>query len=97
MLPEEREIMEACYVKAPINILVATPTLAQEINLPADVVLIAGDDRFDAKKQEVEKLQAHEIMNAVGRAGRAGSRSYGAAILIPGKIVIIDNFTLDER
>lgn len=97
MLPEEREIMEACYAKAPINILVATPTLAQGINLPADVVLIAGDDRFDAKKQEVEKLQAHEIMNAVGRAGRAGSRSCGTAILIPGKIVTIDNYILDER
>ena len=97
MLPEEREFMEACYVQTPINILVATPTLAQGINLPADVVLIAGDDRFDAKTQEVEKLQAHEIMNAVGRAGRAGSRSYGTAIIIPGKIVTIDNNTLDER
>lgn len=82
LLPEERIISEHYFKsKDGINVLVATPTLAQGINLPADIVLIAGDKRFDGNS--MEQIKAHEILNAAGRAGRAGFRSHGTAILIP--------------
>lgn len=90
MLPEERIISEHYFKsKDGVNILVATPTLAQGINLPADIVLIAGDKRYDGNG--MEQIKAHEILNAAGRAGRAGFRSHGTAILIPSIIATYQN------
>lgn len=91
LLPEERIISEHYFKsKDGVNVLVATPTLAQGINLPADIVLIAGDKRFDGNS--MEQIKAHEILNAAGRAGRAGFRSHGTAILIPSIIATyLDN------
>lgn len=82
LLPEERIISEHYFrSRDGVNVLVATPTLAQGINLPADIVLIAGDKRYVGNSWE--QIKAHEILNAAGRAGRAGFRSHGTAILIP--------------
>lgn len=91
LLPEERIISEHYFKsKDGVNVLVATPTLAQGINLPADIVLIAGDKRFDGNS--MEQIKAHEILNVAGRAGRAGFRSHGTAILIPSIIATyLDN------
>lgn len=82
-----------------VNMIVATPTLAQGINLPADVVLISGDLRFNQEANVMETLQAHEILNAAGRAGRAGYKSYGVSILIPSKPISMDfeENSIDER
>src|SRR5690606_35767470 len=54
--------------------LVATPTVAQGINLPAEAVVIAGDDRWTGEMDEggMQPLAVHELLNAAGRAGRAG-------------------------
>ena len=101
MLSEERYIAEQLF-KANINILVATATLAQGVNLPADVVVIAGDERYDEEEDSPSMLDANEILNAAGRAGRAGFRSQGAAILIPSKVVSIvkqegDGYTIGDK
>lgn len=96
LLPLERKAMEDSFENGDVKIMAATPTLAQGINLPADVVVIAGDDRYDAQSNSMEALRAHEILNAVGRAGRAGLSAYGTAILVPGKVVSIDNDRIDE-
>lgn len=100
LLPEERNIMEDLYtIKDGVNMIVATPTLAQGINLPADVVLISGDIRFNQDANVVETLQAHEVLNAAGRAGRAGYKSYGVSILIPSRPISMDfeENRIDER
>lgn len=91
LLPLERKIMEDFFKRGKVGVMVATPTLAQGINLPADMVIIAGDDRYNPNGKNMESLQAHEILNAVGRAGRAGLSSYGSAILIPGEVVSIND------
>lgn len=70
-----------------VDSLVATSTLAQGINLPAELVIIAGDSRFDAELGNQELLEAHELLNAAGRAGRAGKNSKGMVLIVPGKIV----------
>jgi replicative superfamily II helicase len=59
------------------RLLVATSTLAQGMNLPSEVVIIAGDSRFNQDANRMERLEAHELLNAAGRAGRAGEVSQG--------------------
>ncbi len=95
LLPEERHVMEALFREGS-NIMIATPTLAQGVNLPVDVVLIAGEDRYDAETKGRDRMDAHEILNAAGRAGRAGFRSQGAAILVSNKVIGIQDKTLTK-
>jgi ATP-dependent RNA helicase DOB1 len=88
LLPIERQLNEARFKSNDgIHCIVATATLAQGINLPAEVVIIAGDDRFDEDTEARESLQAHEILNAAGRAGRAGSSAQGVVLIVPGDII----------
>lgn len=98
LLPLERTLIEN-YFKSPKGsiILVATATLAQGINLPAEIVIIAGDDRFDEDGENRQRVNPHELLNAAGRAGRAGLSSQGAVILIPGEIVTIKDSTISNR
>lgn len=93
LLNEERYAMEALF-RNMSDIMVATPTLAQGVNLPVDVVLIAGEDRYDADTNGRGQMDAHEILNAAGRAGRAGFRSQGAAIIVSNKVIGIEENTL---
>lgn len=91
LLPSERELVEGLFRRAGgIMALSATPTLAQGINLPADVVLIVGDERFDANANQSKQLDAHEILNAAGRAGRAGYVAQGIVIVLPQQALAMD-------
>ncbi|MGN6395023.1 MAG: DEAD/DEAH box helicase [Mucilaginibacter sp.] len=97
MLPVERHLSEA-YFRHPNGIfaVTATATLAQGINLPAEIVIIAGYDRFDEDTGYRETMQAHEILNAAGRAGRAGSAAQGVVIIVPGKIMVFEQKIVDS-
>lgn len=86
MLPEERRLVESMFRRPDgVGLLVATPTLAQGMNLPAEVVIIAGDKRFD--EGERGDLKAHEILNTAGRAGRAGHLANGMVLLVPDPVI----------
>ena len=92
LLSFERELHESLFKrKDGINVLIATSTLSQGMNLPGDVVIIGGDSRFDHDAKQMSQLEAHELLNAAGRAGRAGERSHGFVIVVPSKIVDFDN------
>jgi hypothetical protein len=82
MIALERRLVEAMFRRSngPYAI-VATPTLAQGMNLPAQLAILAGDKRHDAEGRA--PLEAHEILNAAGRAGRAGHLANGVVLLIP--------------
>jgi len=98
LLPEERDLMEQSYRQEHgVHLIAATPTLAQGVNLPADVVIIAGYDRYDVNTGGRETLEAHEILNAAGRAGRAGYNSYGAVILIPNHVLAMQDNTIGNE
>ncbi len=92
LLPVERQLHESLFKRPDgINVLVATSTLAQGMNLPSEVVIIGGDSRFDPSANRMEQLEAHELLNAAGRAGRAGEASYGFVLVIPSKVVHFNN------
>lgn len=98
LLPLERLLIENYFKYSHgSKVLVATATLAQGINLPAEIVIIAGDDRYDEEDERRLNVQPHELLNAAGRAGRAGLSSQGAVILIPGDIVTIKDSTISDR
>jgi len=76
-----------------VNVLVATSTLAQGMNLLSEVVIIAGDSRFDPNANRMARLEAHELLNAAGRAGRAGEVSQGFVLIVPSKVTDFDSST----
>jgi superfamily II DNA/RNA helicase len=88
MLRLERELSELMFKRANgAKVIVATPTLAQGLNLPAHLSILAGDRRADANQKGREDLEAHEILNAAARAGRAGHLANGIVLLIPEPII----------
>lgn len=88
LLPAERRLSESAFARDDgVQVLVATPTLAQGMNLPAEAVIIAGDGRFDVARQGNARMDAHELLNAAGRAGRAGHRAAGMVLVVPDGIV----------
>lgn len=89
LLPTERRLVETMFKRrdSGVNVLAATSTLAQGLNLPCDVVVVASSDRLDDNDAEEKTripLMPHEILNALGRAGRAGQAATGFSIVIPG-------------
>lgn len=91
LLPSERQLHESLFRRPDgVSVLVATSTLAQGMNLPSHVVIIAGDSKFDDKNQQLARMKAHDLLNAAGRAGRAGQSSYGLVLVIPSKVVDFD-------
>ncbi|NIK44284.1 DEAD/DEAH box helicase [Xanthomonas arboricola] len=91
LLPQERALHESLYRRPNgVDVVVATSTLAQGMNLPSQVVIISSDQRFDADSERMGTLEAHELLNAAGRAGRAGENSFGFVLVIPGKVMHFD-------
>ena len=88
MLRLERDLAERMFKRANgAKVIVATPTLAQGLNLPAHLAILAGDKRAGADRKGREDLEAHEILNAAARAGRAGHLANGIVLLIPEPII----------
>jgi hypothetical protein len=105
LLPLERRLMETVFrtgraLAGPrfgLEVMAATSTIAQGLNLPCDVVILAGTDRSaqdDPGGNPRKDLLPHEILNAMGRAGRAAYSATGLAIVIPAKPIRIDTSTL---
>ncbi|MGS1018093.1 DEAD/DEAH box helicase [Allosphingosinicella humi] len=87
MLRIERKLSEDLFRRANgAKVIVATPTLAQGLNLPAELAILAGDRRASDDGTR-EGLEAHELLNAAARAGRAGHLANGVVILIPEPII----------
>jgi hypothetical protein len=94
LMQQERHLHEGLFRRADgVNVLVATSTLAQGMNLPSEVVIIAGDSRFDPNANRMERLEAHELLNAAGRAGRAGEVSQGFVLIVPSKVMDFESST----
>lgn len=92
LLREERYLVESLFKRRnALSVLAATPTLGQGMNLPAELVIIAEDSQYNSKSGRRDILSPEDLLNAAGRAGRAGESATGIVLVIPGKVVGFDN------
>jgi len=85
LLEAEKSASESAFSKRLVPAMLATGTLAQGLNLPASVVLVAGTtvgDRRNDSPADIARASA-QILNALGRAGRAGVANHGLGLVIP--------------
>lgn len=79
-LPKIEQIfIEKWIRKGVINHVIATPTLAQGVNLPFDLSIVTYLDRYENGHNK--DLSQAEVQNMLGRAGRAGMVSDGLALI----------------
>jgi hypothetical protein len=94
MLEIEKTLSEVAFSSGLVNVMFATSTLAQGLNLPAEVVLLGGTELGDEYHTWDETTQARktaQFLNSVGRAGRAQFASQGLALIIPSGILKYDS------
>jgi len=78
---EQRHAIEQGFREGHIRCIVATPTLAAGINLPARRVIVRDVTRFDSN-QGITPISVMEVKQMCGRAGRPRFDPYGEAVLI---------------
>lgn len=78
---KQRRLVETEFRKGNIKCIVATPTLAAGVNIPARRVVIRDTKRFESNAGYTP-IPVMEIKQMCGRAGRPRYDPYGEAILI---------------
>jgi len=63
--------MDALLADGILKITIASPTLAQGLNLSASCLLFQAFGRYNQRTQKFELLPSDEVANVAGRAGRA--------------------------
>jgi helicase len=77
-----REIAEESFKSGIIKILIATPTLAAGVNLPARRVILSSILRYDADHGGHVPISVLEYKQLCGRAGRPKYDSFGESIIV---------------
>ncbi|MQL55922.1 ATP-dependent DNA helicase Hel308 [Acidianus ambivalens] len=78
-----REIIERAFRERKIKVIVATPTLAAGVNLPARAVIIGDFHRYNRKILGYqEEISIMEYKQMAGRAGRPGFDKEGEAVIV---------------
>jgi ATP-dependent DNA helicase len=78
----ERRVVEHAFRDRALKALVATPTLAAGINLPARRVVVRDTSRYDDRIGLQAPIPALEIQQMLGRAGRPRYDPVGEALLL---------------
>jgi helicase len=78
----ERRIVERAFRDRVLKALVATPTLAAGINLPARRVVVRDTTRYDDSLGLQAPIPALEVQQMLGRAGRPRFDPYGEALVV---------------
>lgn len=79
---ECRAVVETAYTKGIIKLLVATPTLASGVNLPARRVILSSVMRYDLNQGGYIPIKIMEYKQFCGRAGRPQYDEKGEGIII---------------
>lgn len=64
-----------------IRVLIATSTLIEGVNLPFKTVIVGRRGYTDSAGEQIESIDPAGLLNALGRAGRAGRETEGWMIL----------------
>jgi helicase len=80
--PRQRDIVEEAFKEGVLVALVATPTLAQGVNLPSRRVIVRDHRRWNSTAGGSLPIRAMEIRQMIGRAGRPGYDPHGEGIVI---------------
>ena len=86
---EQRSIVEKEFKRGRLKAIIATPTLAAGINLPARRVIVRDLNRFDVNLG-FTPIPVLEVKQMCGRAGRPRYDPYGEAILFAKDVDEID-------
>ena len=78
----ERRVVERAFRDRVLKALVATPTLAAGINLPARRVIVRDLTRYDDRLGMQAPIPALEVQQMCGRAGRPRFDDHGEAVLL---------------
>ncbi len=79
---DERSVIERAFKTRALKALVATPTLAAGINLPARRVVVRDTTRYNDALGMQAPIPAMEIQQMLGRAGRPRFDRVGEALLV---------------
>ncbi|MGG1596417.1 DEAD/DEAH box helicase [Paenibacillus naphthalenovorans] len=99
MLESEKEASEEAFKSGISPLMYGTGTLAQGLNLPSVAVIIAGTsvgDRRNANDPDTQKRAKASILNAMGRAGRAGFANQSLSLIVPDKPIFFEEETDPE-
>lgn len=95
---DHRRLVERSFKAGKIKCIVATPTLAAGINLPARRVVVRDVNRFD--DGGYVPLPVMEVKQMCGRAGRPRYDPYGEAVLLAKTVdqshMLFENYLLGE-
>lgn len=97
LLAEERRASEISFDEGSVSVLFATGTLAQGLNLPATTVIVGGTEiGYDPDEPQAEKRakQRSQLLNAIGRAGRARVAARSLALVVPNQLPLLEADTL---
>lgn len=92
LLTEEQRASEVAFDRDVAVAMFATGTMAQGLNLPATAVVIGGTDiGYDeqATAQQKKDGARAQLLNAIGRAGRAHVAARSMAIVVPNRLVVL--------
>jgi hypothetical protein len=92
MLRDEQRASELSFSDGQVRAIFATTTLAQGLNLPATAVVIGGTQIGDPRDvpTDIQKERARaDLLNAIGRAGRAYVSARSIGVVIPNRVVEI--------
>jgi helicase len=96
---DQRKTVEKAFKDGHIKCIVATPTLAAGINLPARRVIIRDYRRYDPNFGSIP-IPNLEIKQMSGRAGRPGYDDVGEAVLYSRsekeKVFLFENYLLSD-
>jgi len=81
LTPLEQHTVEKWSLHKIINLVVATQSLAQGVNLPFDVSIVSFLKQTNLVTRQQENVPVSTVMNMLGRAGRAGQVSDGLCLV----------------
>lgn len=95
----QRKLVESSFKEGLLGCIVATPTLAAGINLPARTVVVRDVRRYDANAGFAH-IPVLEVRQMCGRAGRPRYDKFGEAVLIAKndgeKDLLLEEYLLGE-